>query len=162
MLWRLSEAPGVGLRVTGGEGRGGQNAAGGGVEVSGWITRAHATFPLDLVWTTGIGASYGRFVQIALPMGISAGRSIGDDGPVWFNPYAAARMIVEGRVGGRAPDDELDLQLATELGANLAFDRNRTLALRMSAAVGGRSALAIGANIGAGRKRIISTAASTH
>ena len=151
LAWRKADAPaGLGFRVAAGEGRGGRHAVAAGIEASAWVARVSATFPVDMIWTTGIGGSYGSSAQIALPIGLSAGRQFGAES-VWFNPYAAARVIVEGRFGGRAPADELDLQLATELGANIAFDRDRRFVMRMAASIGDRSALAIGAHIGGGR-----------
>ncbi len=159
--WRHTNAPGVGFRIAGGQGRGETNAAGAGIDVSGWISQANKDFPIDMIWFTGVGGSYGRFAQIALPMGISAGHSFGENNPVWFSPYAAARVIMEGRVGGAAPDDEFDLQIATELGANLSFDRNRKFVVRMAASMGDRSAVAIGAHLGGG-KRVQRTAARAH
>ncbi|HET9441332.1 MAG TPA: hypothetical protein VFO52_14240 [Longimicrobiales bacterium] len=153
LTWRSADAPtGLGLRLAAGRGRAGENAIGGGIEASGWIARSAQAFPLDMIWTTGIGGSYGRSGQIALPMGIAAGRAFGGQGNVWFNPYGSARAIIEGRMGGGAPDDELDFQLATEIGANLSFDRNRRFILRTALALGDRSAFAIGGHLAGGRR----------
>lgn len=147
---RTGEAPtGLGFRIAGGQGRGGENAIGGGIEAATWITRAANAFPLDIIAMTGIGGSYGHSTQIALPIGISAGRSLGDDA-FWFSPYVSTRVIIEGRLGGSAPEDELDLQIATEIGANLSFDRDRNFIMRMAAALGDRSALALGVHLGGG------------
>jgi hypothetical protein len=156
LTWRRADAPtGLGFRIAAGRGRGERDAVGAGVEASGWITRATPAFPLDMIWLSGLGGSYGSSVQIALPMGVSAGRSFGGAGNVWFNPYAASRAVIEGRIGGRAPADELDLQLATELGANFSFDRDRKFILRMAAAIGDRSALALGGHLGGGRRPLV-------
>jgi hypothetical protein len=149
---RTGDAPsGLGFRIAGGQGRGGENALGGGIEAAAWIMRASPAFPLDIIGLTGLGASYGHSTQIALPIGLSAGRSLGDES-FWFNPYVSARAIIEGRMGGSAPADELDLQIATEIGANMAFDRNRKFVLRLAAGLGDRSALALGAHLGAGAR----------
>jgi hypothetical protein len=158
LIWRKADAPtGLGFRLAAGQGRGDRPALAAGVEGSAWIARVSDNFPVDMIWTTGIGGSYGSSAQIALPVGVSAGRSFSGDA-VWFNPYAASRVIVEGRFGGRAPADELDLQLATELGANISFDRNRRFIVRLAAAIGDRSALAVGAHLGGGRLRNVHTA----
>jgi len=147
LTWRHDVAPaGLGLRVVAGRGRGETAAIGAGVDASAWVARASKAFPMDVIAVSGIGASYGNFLQIALPVGIAAGRSFGDE-VFWFSPYAATRLIIEGRVGGRAPADELDLQVANELGANLSFDRERRFVLRLAAALGDRSAFAMGAHI---------------
>ena len=149
LTWRGADAPtGLGFRVAAGEGRGGRHAIAAGVEGSAWIARVSENFPVDMIWTTGIGGSYGSSAQVALPIGLSAGRQFGEQS-VWFNPYAATRVIVEGRFGGRAPADELDIQLATEVGANIAFDRDRKFIVRMAASIGDRSALTVGAQLGA-------------
>lgn len=159
LMWRKADAPtGLGFRLAAGFGRGGREAVAAGIEGSAWIARVSESFPVDMIWTTGIGGSYGSSAQIALPVGISAGRSFGDDA-MWFNPYAATRVIVEGRFGGRAPADELDLQLATEVGANISFDRNRRFVVRMAAAIGDRSALALGGHLTGGRRREVNASA---
>ena len=145
---RKHDAPaGLGFRFAAGEGRGGRRALAAGVEASAWVARASESFPVDMIWMTGFGGSYGSSAQLALPVGMSAGRQFAGE-TVWFSPYAAARAILEGRFGGRAPESELDLQLATEVGANVSFDRNRRLIMRMAAAIGDRSALVIGAQFG--------------
>ena len=152
LVWRRAEAPtGLGFRVAAGEGLDDDLAVAAGVEASSWIARSSAAFPLDVIWVSGIGGSYGRSAQIALPIGVAFGRSLGEE-TVWFSPYAAARAVIEAHIGGNAPDGELDLQLATEIGANMSFDRERKFVLRMAAAIGDRSALAIGAHIGAGAR----------
>jgi hypothetical protein len=162
VTWRGADAPtGLGFRVAVGEGRGGRHALAGGVEGSAWIARVSENFPVDMIWTTGIGGSYGSSAQIALPIGLAAGRQFGQQS-VWFNPYAATRVIVEGRFGGRAPADELDMQLATELGANLSFDRERKFIIRMAASIGDRSALAFGAHLSGGRLRNVHTAETSN
>ena len=159
LIWRRADAPtGLGFRFAAGHGRGGREAIAAGVEAAVWIARVSDSFPVDMIWTTGIGGSYGSSAQVGLPVGVSAGRSFGDES-FWFNPYAATRVIVEGRFGGRAPADELDLQLATELGANLSFDRNRRFVVRMAAAIGDRSALAIGGHVSGVRRKDVSASA---
>ena len=150
--WRAADAPGgLGLHIVAGRGSGDRDAIGGGIDASAWIAHASSTFPLDLIWTSGIGGAVGRSVQVALPVGFAAGRSVGSGG-VWFNPYAASRVIIEGRFGGNAPREELELQLASELGANLSFDRERRFVVRLAASIGDRSALALGIHVGAGRR----------
>jgi hypothetical protein len=152
LAWRRADAPtGPGFRIAAGQGLDGEVAVGAGVEASSWIARSSAAFPLDVIWASGIGGSYGRSAQVALPIGVAFGRSLGEES-VWFSPYAAARAVIEAHIGGNAPDGELDLQLATEVGANMSFDRERRFVLRMAAAIGDRSALAIGAHIGAGAR----------
>jgi hypothetical protein len=158
ITWRSADAPtGLGYRIAAGRGRDSVDAIGGGIEASAWITRASTAFPLDVIWTSGIGGAYGRSLQIALPVGIAAGRSLGGD--VWFNPYAASRVIIEGRVGGGTASDELDLQLANEIGVNMSFDGERRFIVRVAAAIGDRSALAVGAHLGGGRRKELSASA---
>ena len=152
---RTGAAPsGIGFRIAGGRGRGGENAIGGGIEAARWIVRSSPAFPLDIIALTGIGGSYGHSTQIALPIGMSAGRSLGDD-VFWFNPYVSTRAVIEGRLGGSAPEDELDLQIATEIGANLSFDRDRNFVMRLAAAMGDRSALTIGVHLGGRRAEVV-------
>lgn len=153
--WRAAAAPtGLGFHVVAGRGSGDRDAIGAGIDASAWLAHASPEFPLDVIWTSGIGGAVGHSAQVAIPVGFAAGRSIGD-GSVWFNPYGAARVTIEGRFGSHAPEQDLELLLSNELGFNVSFDRERRFILRAAAALGDRSAAAIGIHIGGGSRDVL-------
>ncbi len=137
--WRGTEA--LGYRVGLAEGPGGRLAGYGGVDVSGPITRASASFPLDVDWLTGVGLGVGDAVLISVPLGLTVGRSVEADG-VWFNPYVAPRVVVDAWMGSDRPRDGLHLNLAVDLGLDVAFDPSWTI--RFGASIADRDALAVG------------------
>jgi len=153
LAWRAADAPtGLGFHIVAGRGSGDRDAIGGGIDASAWLAHASRAFPLDIIWTSGIGGAVGQSAQVAIPVGFAAGRSLGHDGSVWFNPYGAARVTIEGRFGANAPDQDLELLLSNELGFNLSFDRERRFILRAAAALGDRSALVMGFHVGGGSR----------
>jgi hypothetical protein len=77
LILRTRPAPdGFGIRVSGASGFGDRINVGGGIDFTRALSKASAQFPLDLMLTYGAGASYGDFVEIALPVGIAGGRCV--------------------------------------------------------------------------------------
>jgi hypothetical protein len=160
VVWRTADAPrGLGLRFSAAEGTGDQLNLAGGVDVTAPIMRASADFPLDLIWTSGAGLSYGEHFEVAVPLGVAGGRALASPN-LWFNPYASARAMLEGRFGENAPGNEVGLGLAIDVGADLAFGRSRRFGLRLAASLGDRHTLAAGLHIGP-TASATTTAAST-
>src|SRR5262245_58466810 len=94
---------GFGLHLSAAHGPGDKiNLAGGnvnlaaGLDASAPLLKASAQFPLDVIWTWGLGGSYGEHVQIAVPIGVAAALAKSSSRLI---PYASARAVAEGRVG---------------------------------------------------------------
>jgi hypothetical protein len=90
-----------------------------------------------------VGAAYGDYLQIGVPLGFAAGRAVGSE-TIWFNPYLSTRAVFEGRFGDEAPEEDFGLGLAIDVGADVSFDRGRDFVLRIAASLGDRHALIAG------------------
>ena len=147
--YRAEAAPaGIGLRGSVAMGFGDKLNYAGGVDVSRSLLRAaDGQFPIDLMLASGLGGSYGEFIEVALPVSVSGGRAVSSES-VWFNPYAGARGVLEGRFGESAPENAVGLALVVDLGADLAFGRSRNFMIRAAVSLGDRHALALGVNLG--------------
>ena len=141
--WRGAAAPaGIGYRLGLAEGRGGGLAVYGGLDISGYLVRRSADFPMDMIWVTGGGLGVGDDILVSFPLGVSLGRDFEADG-VWFNPYVSPRLVLDAWFGDtRAPSNELQLGIALDLGVDLAFDPG--WAIRFGGTVGDRGGVAIG------------------
>jgi hypothetical protein len=116
------------------------------------LLRKSAEFPLDLMMTYGAGASWGEYLQIALPVGISGGRMY--ESPTFrFNPYTSARAVAEGYAGHARPRGDLTVALAIDVGADLTFGSARSFTLRTGASLGDRQAVVLGIHVGGGGER---------
>lgn len=145
--WTSGSVPGgLGVRLGLAEGFGGDLAGFGGVDVSGTLISSSEEVPLDLIWAAGAGAGVGSHVLVSLPLGVYAGRSFVGDG-IRFLPYAGPRISLDGSLGrdgngGVGGDDELDLALSVDLGADIVLSDD--LGVRFGASVGDKEALSIG------------------
>jgi hypothetical protein len=139
--WRARSTPGVGFRVGVAEGFSETFSGFGGVDISGSLVRASQEFPLNVVWVTGAGLGAGEYLFLSFPLGVSLGRAFETD-EVWFNPYIAPRLVLDASMGGRAPNDGLDMRLVVDLGTDIAF--SDSWAVRFGASIGDRQGLAIG------------------
>lgn len=114
----------------------------GGFDYSGRMVRYSEDFPMNIDWVLGAGLGVGDAVLLTFPLGVSIGRGFDAEG-VWFNPYLAPRLVVDGWLGrDDPPGDSLDLGFALDLGVDIAFDPG--WAIRFGATVADRTALAIG------------------
>ena len=147
VAWRGQTAPGsIGIRGGLGEGIGGDLAGFAGVDFSGWIMRSSEDVPIDIAWVTGVGLGAGNYVLMSAPLGASFAYEI--TGPdIWFNPYITPYLIFDAALGGDRPSDgdQLDLGVAVDIGADLAFSAG--WALRVAASLGDRGGLAIGLHL---------------
>ncbi len=135
--WRVGVTEEVGDRI----------ALFGGVDVSGPIRDADSEFPLDLIWVSGVGASYfDDAFTVSVPLAMMAGRTI-DSENARFTPYLGPRIVLDGTFGG-GPGDDTSLEVAVDFGVDLAFDASWMI--RFAASLGDRDALAIGVVLGAG------------
>ena len=147
MLYRTQNAPaGFGVRVasTIPDGDDGDRLrVSGGVDVAVPMLQHSATFPLDVIWTSGLGASYGHYASVALPVGFAAGRALSGE-HIWFNPWLSTRVVFETYIGGGRPDEHFGTALASDIGIDLAFDEHRRVMLRTALSLGDRRAIVIG------------------
>jgi hypothetical protein len=114
-----------------------------GVDVAMPLFEHSATFPLDVLWTTGIGGAWGRYGSVGVPIGFAAGRTLAGDN-IWFNPYVSTRVVLETHFGGRRPDEQFAMAVAADVGADVAFDQRRRVVLRGALSLGDRRAVVIG------------------
>lgn len=141
---------GVTLRGGIGEGATDELAGFGGVDVRALIARHDESQPLDIGWNAGVGASYGEYLVVSVPVGLSAGRSWAS-GSVWFAPWVGLGAVLDYRRGDAAPEEEFALEPNAEVGLDLALDRSRRFVLRAAASLGDRQAVAVGLSIGGAR-----------
>ena len=99
----------------------------------------------------GVGGSYGEYLVVSVPVGLSAGRSW-SSGSVWFAPYVGLGAVLDYRRGEEAPDDEFAVDANAEVGLDLAFDAGRRFVLRAAASLGDRQAVSVGLAVGGARR----------
>jgi hypothetical protein len=128
----------------------------GGVDFTGHIFSHSADFPLDIIWVTGLGVGVRDDAILTIPMGVSMGRLVTEEG-FWFHPYLAPRLVVDAYLGDdvthehhdqgphRHSHDDLDLGFALDVGADFSFTGN--WAIRVGVSVGDRDGLAIGFSV---------------
>jgi hypothetical protein len=149
-MWRSAPAPvGLGFRLGLYEGAGDDLALIGGVDVSGTLHRGTDDAPFDVIWFAGGGLGIDDDVLLSFPLGISAGWSFSEPGFA-LRPYVAPRLVLDVYIaddgpGNRRGGDDLDLDGAVEIGADLAF--SPSFAIRAAVSFGGRDALSIGVAI---------------
>ena len=131
----------LGFRGGVAEGWMGDLAVYGGMDASGRLVTRSDEFPLDVDWVTGVGLGIGEAALLSAPLGVSIGRGIQAD-DVWFNPYFAPRVVLDAWLGSDRPRDGLELNLAVDLGIDVAFQPDWTI--RFGATLGDREALVIG------------------
>jgi hypothetical protein len=148
LIMRTGVAPnGIGIRVGAAHGIGNRMNVAGGVDFARMLLRKSNEFPLDLMLTYGAGASWGEYLQIALPVGISGGRMY--ESPTFrFNPYTSARAVAEGHAGHARPRGDVTVALAIDVGADLTFGSARNFTLRTGASLGDRQAVLLGLHLG--------------
>lgn len=147
ITWRgEGGAGGTGLRAGAARGLGDDMIVVGGIDYSVPVLRAGDSFPLDVLWSVGAGASYGDYLQVGVPVGFAAGRPV-ESGTLWLNPYLSGRVAFEAFVGGGRPEDDFRIGLAVDIGADVAFDRGRDFLLRLGASLGDRHALIAGLHV---------------
>jgi len=149
--YRTDPVPvGMGFRVGIGEGSGDRLAVFGGIDVAGFLLRVDEEVPIDVLWFAGAGLGVGRYALLSFPLGLSVGTILEADG-VTFAPYVAPRVVLDACLGDdrdtprRSPcrgDENLNLDIAADLGLDLSFDPAWTI--RFAASLGDRRALLIG------------------
>ena len=152
VTWRADPAPvGLGFRVGLVEGFRDDVALIGGVDVSGSVYSGSGDVPLDVIWLAGAGLGLDEEIRLSFPLGMSFGLTF--NGPdVQFRPYFAPRIVLDAFLGdaeaGPGGDDDLTLDVAGEIGLDLAF--NTPWVIRTAASFGDRDAISIGVNLPVG------------
>lgn len=142
--WRSADAPGgTGFRLGLAEDPTDDLAVFAGVDVSGRLLTADEEVPVDVVWVGGAGLGARDGVLLSFPIGVAVGRAFEAE-EVWFHPYGSPRVVLDARFGGEGGSD-LDLELAVDVGVDLAFDPTWTV--RFGGTIGERRALAIGLSL---------------
>lgn len=150
MTYRHVESPrGFGLRLAGTLPQEDDIRLSGGVDVAVPMFDHSPAFPLDVVWASGLGASFGDYYSVGLPVGVSASRVFEGDN-IWFQPYTSARVVLEGYFGDDRPDESFGLALAADVGMDVSL-RSRVVIVRTAVALGDRRAIAIGLQLSPGR-----------
>lgn len=99
-----------------------------GVDLKNELISAYESFPLDVAWATGVGASAvpeRDLASVRVPVGLVVGRRIEADG-VTVTPFAYPRLALdatfrEDRPGPGGRGDETDLRVDLDLGADVRF-----------------------------------------
>lgn len=131
--WRISGAY-VDLGLRGGianvERAGGTSDLGfsAGVDLKNELISAYESFPLDVAWATGVGASAvpaRDLTSLRIPVGLVVGRRIEADG-VTVTPFAYPRLALDATFREEAPGpsgrgDETDLRMDLDFGADVRF-----------------------------------------
>lgn len=150
MTYRGAGAPhGIGLRLAGTLPQEDDIRLSGGVDIAVPMFDHSAAFPLDVIWTSGFGASYGDYYSVGFPVGAAASRVFAGDN-VWLLPYTSARMVLEGYFGPDHPDESFGLALAADVGVDVSFHRSNVVLLRAAMSFGDRRALSIGLQLSPG------------
>ena len=102
--------------------------------------------PVGLGFRVGLGEGIGEDALLSFPLGMSFGVNLESEG-ITFRPYVAPRVVLDAVLGDEDPpqgnDDDLDLDVAADLGLDLAFDPAWTI--RFAASIGDhRDGLLIG------------------
>jgi hypothetical protein len=143
--WR-SSTWNYGLRFGLSEGSGDEDVAVfGGVDYTGLINTATSDFPLDVDWLFGAGAGISDGVRFSVPLGLTLGVSFqGEDAR--FVPFMTPRVVLDAFFGNDVRGNDLDLDLAVDVGLDLRLMRGPLAgkSIRFAASLGDRDALAAG------------------
>jgi hypothetical protein len=149
----------LGLHASAARGLGNRLNYAGGVDVSGELLARSRQSPVAVTWFSGLGASYGEYLEMALPIGLAFGRSF-ERTAISVRPHASARTVLEGRIGSAAPADR-SIGFAIDVGSEIAFGKTRRYGLALGASLGDRPAAAIGLRLNGAAVRETSAARAT-
>jgi hypothetical protein len=139
-FWR-GRGGSLGIRGGLAEERNDDLAAFAGMDLSGSLARRSSNMPVDVDWIAGVGLGVGDEILFSIPFGVTIGAAISTE-TVALGPYVSPRLILDAWTGDDGPRDGLDLELAVDLGLDVAFNPGWTL--RFGATLGDREALAVG------------------
>lgn len=148
--WAMPGLP-TGMRLRGGVGRGAHdgNALFGGFDLQRPAWRGDASVPFAIDWQGGASASFGDYVVVSVPAGITGGMILGS-GAITLAPYLTAGAVADLSLGDLAPERAFTVSPTLDAGLDVGFDRARRVVLRLAAALGDRQAVSLGIAVGAG------------
>ena len=143
--WRHSRGSvDVGYRASVGQGADDDLALGGGLDLSGVLTRGLEDTDIDVLWWTGVGMGIGDDVIVSLPLGIVAGWT-GEGDDVVFSPYLGSHVALDFT---SSDGDEVALDVSLDVGMDLELTSGWVV--RFGLSLGGRDALALGVSVPSG------------
>ena len=113
----------------------------GGVDVSGFLSRAVEGSEIDVMWWSGAGLGVGENTVISLPLGALIGWS-GQGGDVILSPYGGGHVTLD---VSNIDSDNVSLGGSFDLGLDVVLASGWLV--RFGGSFGDRDALAIGAKI---------------
>ena len=110
-----------------------------GAETWGALLAAGADLPVDVSWTLGLGAAFGDFTLLSVPLGVTVGRALVLS-PVTLQVYAHPRLALI--AASNNSNTETDLDGFFDLGADVHL--NEEWKVRLGFTLGGTDAFGIG------------------
>lgn len=117
-------------------------AVAGGLDVSGFLSRAVEGSEVDVLWWSGVGLGIGSETVASFPLGALIGWS-GQGGDAVLSPYGGGHVVLD---LSTADGDNVNLAGAFDFGVDLALASGWLV--RFGGSVGDREAIAIGVRVG--------------
>ena len=116
-------------------------AVSGGVDISGFLSRAVEGSEVDVVWWSGGGIGFGEETLVTIPVGLIIGWS-GSGGDVILSPYGGGHVSLDISTSDM---NSVDLTGVVDLGLDLVLPSGWLV--RFGVTVGDRDALALGVKL---------------
>ena len=120
----------------------GDLAVAGGVDVSGFLSRAVEGSEIDVMWWSGAGIGFGNETVVSIPVGALIGWS-GQGGDVILSPYGGGHVTLD---ISTSDADNVHFGGSFDLGLDIVLSSGWLI--RFGASLGDRDALALGVKIG--------------
>ena len=124
------------------DGSSGDLAVAGGVDISGFLSRAVEGSEIDVMWWSGAGIGIGNETVVSLPVGALIGWS-GQGGDVILSPYGGGHVTLDISTSDM---DNVHFGGSFDLGLDIVLSSGWLI--RFGASLGDRDALALGVKIG--------------
>lgn len=145
MTFRHDAGPvGLGYRfaISDQNGPSGDLAVAGGVDISGFLSRAVEGSEVDVMWWSGAGIGLGNETVVSIPVGALIGWS-GQGGDVILSPYGGGHVTLD---ISTSDADNVHFGGSFDLGLDIVLSSGWLI--RFGASLGDRDALALGVKIG--------------
>lgn len=120
----------------------GDLAVAGGVDISGFLSRAVEGSEVDVMWWSGAGIGLGNETVVSIPVGALIGWS-GQGGDVILSPYGGGHVTLD---ISTSDADNVHFGGSFDLGLDIVLSSGWLI--RFGASLGDRDALALGVKIG--------------